>query len=263
MNENENAVPVQTETSVGAGNYRQRAVAELSKPPAPPKERETKQERKERQRREAVQTIKERAAADNALVLEARESFGAAERESRRVGRPVTWPYVQETVQRVLSHVERAIPLDDYSEFPGAPERPGACTLSGVPCWAFRRWMEGENGATTAQGEMLRSSLARAREVAADTLADRHLHLARVALEVPWASDAVRVAADILRWQASIRKPATYSDRQTPQAPARQVLIQIGTTAPVKVAVSEPKLIEGEVVTETSQPVLQAPDATG
>lgn len=247
-----------SQTEARPGNYRQRAVQELNQPAPEKKERETKQERKQRERLEAVATIKERAARDNGLVLEARARFDAAETEARQVGRPVTYPYSKDTAERVLRYVAQAVPVADYAEFPGAPERPGACTLAGIPSWAFYRWLEGENGAEGVS-EILRAGLARARLTAADTLADRHLHLAQVALEVPWASDAVRVAADILRWQASIRNRDAYGEQNKPNPLAgREIHIHIGTEAP-----PQPRVVDGEVIAVQQQPALQAPDATG
>jgi hypothetical protein len=252
----QSAVPGQTSATQGAaevpaGNYRQRMVREMSQPAGVAKDGETKKERREREARQAVAELKQRAAADHERVVAAQEGFAVVEREARRVGRPETWPYVEETAQRVLESVEQAIPLADYAEFPGAPTRPGACTLAGLPYWAFRRWCEGR--------AELRAALARAREIAADTLADRHLHLAQVALETPRMSDAVRVAAEILRWQASIRNRATYGDQVAAKPQAQQVIINIGAGPAQRTA----RVIEAEIVPALSQTPAQVTDGTG
>lgn len=255
LDKNENAAAGAV-PNVPQGNYRQRTLIEMSKPPEPEKAGETKRERRKREARLAVQTMRERAEQDHALVQEARDGFEIVETEARRRG-VVAFPFREETLGTILGYVEQAIPLADYSEFPGAPERPGACTLAGIPYWAFARWREGKSPwSTVEEGEKIRAGLARARINAADTLADRHLHLARVALEAPHTSDAVRVAADILRWQASIRNRDAYGDQKQQVQQAQQVLIQIGTEAPVRAA----RVLD---VTETSQAPAQLPERTG
>lgn len=235
--------------------WQKRKVDEMSQPPAPaPKdgERETKAEARRRRAQEAVAALKARGAAEDKAVKLANEAFRLREAEDRKAGRPVTWPYVEEIAEEILRLVEQAIPLADYSEFPGAPLRAGACTRSGLPFWVFRKWTE--------ERKELQTRLARARDLAADSLADRHLHLAQVALEMPFASDAVRVAAEILRWQAMIRAPKRYSDRQEAIPQRGEVHIHIGTAAPAQVG----RTVDGQVlVTEVSQPLLQGPDAQG
>lgn len=244
---------------VPAGNYRQRSVREMSQPPGEAQPNETRKDRRAREAREAVAELKARAEQDHAVVDAAQRTFDAAESEARREGRPETYPFSLETAETVLAYVEQAIPLADYSEFPGAPSRPGACTLAGIPYWTFRRWCEGSVHSAREWGAELRSRLARAREIAADTLADRHLHLAQVALETPRMSDAVRVAAEILRWQASIRNRSQYGDQVAAKPQAQQVVINIGV-GPAKRA---PVVIDAETVPVLSRTATQAIDGTG
>lgn len=219
----EGAVQIVQGTEAAQRPWIAERVEQQSSPAPAPSDKETKKERRARLEREAVAALKARGAADHAAVLIARERFRVIEEEARKQGRgrPVQWEYTPQIAEDVLRLIMQAIPAADYSEYPGAPERPGACTQAGIPHWVFRRWME--------EREELRTAVACAREIAADTLADRHLHLAQVALEWPAASDAVRVAAEILKWQAQLRNRRYYGDQQPEKVPLGHVVINIGT----------------------------------
>jgi hypothetical protein len=240
-------------------------VEQQMQPPAPaPEGKETKKARREREEREAVRELMARGAAENAAVMLAHEQFRLREEENRaKLGRPWEWPYVEEIAQNVLMLIEQSIPLADYAEYPGAPKRAGSATQCGIPSWVFRRWMEARNSENVVDycGERisLRAAVARARDFAADSIADRHLHLAQVALERPRMSDAVRVAAEILRWQAIVRAPKRYAERPDAKAQSSQaVQIFIGTEA-----IERARVIEAETVPLLSHDVPQVSDQTG
>lgn len=237
-------------------------VEQQMQPPAPvPDGKESKKAKRQREEREAVQELMRRGADENAAVLLAHEQFRRHEAEGRRQGqKPWGWPYVEEIAQNVLRLIEQAIPLADYAEYPSAPQRAGAATQCGIPSWVFRVWMEGRGNTVEYSGERitLHAAVARARDFAADSLADRHLHLAQVALERPRMSDAVRVAAEILRWQAIVRSPKRYAERPEQKAERGQVVINIGTQAAAKVE----RVVNGEHVPLLSQPMAQVPDRT-
>lgn len=207
----------------------------------PPPARESKKQRRQREAREAAARMIQRGAEANAAVRVAQQRFMDVEERARTEGNSNPFPFQQEAAETVLQHVSRGIPLADYSEYPGAPERPGAATLAGVPFWAFRRWC--------GEGGELRAALARARDDAADSIADRHLHLAQVALQEPELADAVRVAGEILKWQATVRAPRRYGMQSLEKGPSNQVSISIHMNSdPAQQQAPSGNVVEGEVL---------------
>lgn len=69
-------------------------------------------------------------------------------------------------------------------------------------------------------------------------------------------SDAVRVAAEILRWQAVVRNPRRYAEQQQQKSSAQAVAIYIGTEA-------APRVIEGQAVPLLSRDIAQVTDVAG
>jgi hypothetical protein len=64
----------------------------------------------------------------------------------------------------------------------------------------------------------LAQGIARAREESGHRIGDRMLGLADVALNEPAMANAVRVAANILKWQAQVRNPGSYGERRKIEA---------------------------------------------
>jgi len=113
--------------------------------------------------------------------------------------------YTPELGAEVISLIANGIPIED-STLNGAVLAPGIASRIGIHPSTFYDWQQ--------QHPDFAESIARAREESAHRIADRLLALADAALAEPALANAVRVAADILKWQAGVRNPAMYGERQ-------------------------------------------------
>lgn len=106
--------------------------------------------------------------------------------------------------EEIIGWIASGIPIDD-SVLNGAVISPGVATRVGVSPRAIWEWQK--------KHSEFAQSIARARDESSHRIADRQLALADVALSEPAMANACRVAADIMRWQAQVRKPSAYGDR--------------------------------------------------
>jgi hypothetical protein len=150
--------------------------------------------------------------------------------------------YTQALATEILRLVEQAVPVADYEVFAGGPRSPGIGSRLGVPAHIIQHWLRNDGstkepeskpeGKFIVGGMEFAQAFARAREVAADHIADRMLAIADHALQNPGSANAARVAADILRWQAVVRYRTRYGDGDEAKRPTPQVLISIGSHQP-------------------------------
>lgn len=172
--------------------------------------------------------------------------------------------YTEALALQILRLVEQAVPIADYELFAGGVRTAGIGSRVGVPSHVIHNWLRNRgdirkgdehlkaDGKLLVEGAEFGQAFARAREIAADHLADRMLALADHAVQHPGASNAARVAADILRWQAIVRYRTRYGEPEGANKPAPQVLISIGSHSP-----AAPKLVGASSVAaqiEHSQP---------
>lgn len=128
----------------------------------------------------------------------ASEQAGESARKLPRVA------FNREIAAEIVELVAQGIPLVDVT-VQGEIVSPGVASRVGVHPATIHRW--------AARHPAFGDSIARARDAAADLLADKMLGLAQAALDDPSRATACRVAADIYRWQAQIRDPNRYGDR--------------------------------------------------
>lgn len=170
--------------------------------------------------------------------------------------------YTESLAVQIIRLVEQTTPIADYVA--AGQVRPGIGSLVGVPPNIIQMWLRNEGsvrkgdehlrveGKFLVEGREFAQSFARAREIAADNLADEMLALARHLSSHPQDANAVRVQADILRWQAVTRYRTRYGEPEASNKPAPQVLISIGSHSP-----AAPKLVGASSVAaqiEHSQP---------
>lgn len=113
--------------------------------------------------------------------------------------------YTPELAADIAGLIANGIPIED-SVLNGAVLAPGIASRIGIHPSTFYDWQQLHP--EFAEG------IARGREESSHRIADRMLALADAALAEPAFANAVRVAADILKWQASVRNPRIYGDRQ-------------------------------------------------
>lgn len=105
----------------------------------------------------------------------------------------------------VAGLIASGISIED-STLRGAVLTPGIASRIGIHPATFYEWQN--------RHPEFAAAVAQARDESAHRIADRMLALADAALSEPAMANAVRVAADILKWQASVRNPGSYGDRQ-------------------------------------------------
>ena len=113
--------------------------------------------------------------------------------------------FTPELAEQITILVASGIPIED-STLNGAVLAPGVASMIKIHPSTFYDWQQ--------QHPNFAESIARARIESAHRIADRMLALADAALAEPALANSVRVAADILKWQAQVRNPGIYSDRQ-------------------------------------------------
>ena len=113
--------------------------------------------------------------------------------------------FTPELGEQIIGLIANGVPIED-SVLNGAVLAPGIASRIGIHPSTFYDWQQ--------QHPDFSESIARARQESAHRIADRMLALADAALAEPTLANAVRVAADILKWQASVRHPAIYGERQ-------------------------------------------------
>ena len=113
--------------------------------------------------------------------------------------------YTQALADEIIGLISNGVAVED-SVLNGAVVSQGIATRMGIHPSTFYVWQQ--------QYDDFREGIARAREESAHRIADRMLALADVALSEPALANAVRVAADILKWQAQVRNPGVYGERQ-------------------------------------------------
>ncbi len=113
--------------------------------------------------------------------------------------------FTPELGEHIAGLVSNGVPIED-STLNGAVLAPGVASRIGINPSTFYDWQQ--------QHPDFAESIARARRESAHRIADRMLALADAALAEPALANAVRVAADILKWQASVRNPGMYGERQ-------------------------------------------------
>lgn len=113
--------------------------------------------------------------------------------------------FTPELGEKIAGLIANGIPVED-STLNGAVLAPGIARRLGFNPATFYDWQQ----VHPEFGE----SIARARQESAHRIADRMLALADAALAEPTLANAVRVAADILKWQAGVRNPGIYGERQ-------------------------------------------------
>jgi len=113
--------------------------------------------------------------------------------------------YTPELGDEIAGLIANGVPIED-SVLNGAVLALGVANRIGIHPSTFYDWKR--------QHPDFSESIARARTESAHRIADRMLALADAALAEPALANAVRVAADILKWQAAVRNPGTYGERQ-------------------------------------------------
>ena len=113
--------------------------------------------------------------------------------------------FTTELGEQIAGLIANGIPIED-STLNGAVLTPGIGSRIGIHPSTFYEWQQ--------QRPEFAESIARAREESGHRIADRMLALADAALAEPALANAVRVAADILKWQAGMRNPGIYGERR-------------------------------------------------
>ena len=113
--------------------------------------------------------------------------------------------FTPELGEQIAGLIANGVPIED-STLNGAVIAPGIASRIGIHPSTFYDWQQ--------QHPNFAESIARARKESAHRIADRMLALADAALAEPALANAVRVAADILKWQAGVRNPGIYGERQ-------------------------------------------------
>jgi hypothetical protein len=106
---------------------------------------------------------------------------------------------------QIAKLIANGVSIED-STLNGAVLAPGIASRIGIHPGTFYDWQQ--------QHPDFAEDIARARKESAHRIADRMLALADAALREPALANSVRVAADILKWQAQVRNPGTYGERQ-------------------------------------------------
>jgi hypothetical protein len=107
--------------------------------------------------------------------------------------------------QEIALMIANGSPIED-STLKGVVLSPGIASRIGIHPATFYEWQ-------TRYPEFA-EAVAHARQESSHRVADRMLALADAALAEPALANAVRVAADILKWQAAVRNPGIYGERQ-------------------------------------------------
>ncbi len=118
---------------------------------------------------------------------------------------PKRLKYTHALAEEIIGLISNGIPIED-SVLNGAVIAQGIASRVGIHPSTFYEWQQLRP--EFAEG------IARAREESAHRIADRMLALADVALSEPALANSVRVAADILKWQAMVRNRNTYGEQQ-------------------------------------------------
>jgi hypothetical protein len=117
--------------------------------------------------------------------------------------------YTPKLAKEIESLIASGVPIED-SVLNGAVLSPGVATRLGMSSRTVWEWQKKHRG--------LAEAIERARGESAHRISDRMLALADAALKEPTMANAVRVAADILRWQAQVRNPFAYAERRKVEA---------------------------------------------
>ena len=118
---------------------------------------------------------------------------------------PRSKKYTPEIAKQIIALVSDGVPIQD-SVLNGVVIAPGIATRLGIAPSTFYEWQ-------IAYCD-LADGIARARQESAHRIADRMLSLADAALAKPELANAVRVAADIQKWQAMVRNRQAYGNTQ-------------------------------------------------
>lgn len=113
--------------------------------------------------------------------------------------------FTPELGNEIAGLIANGVPIED-SVLKGVVLAPGIANRIGIHPSTFYDWKQ--------QHPEFAENIARARTESAHRIADRMLALADAALAEPALANAVRVAADILKWQAAVRNPGMYGERQ-------------------------------------------------
>jgi hypothetical protein len=113
--------------------------------------------------------------------------------------------YSPELAADIAALIASGVPIVD-STINGAVVSPGVATRMGIHPATIYEWQ--------LRYPEFAEAVSRARQESADRVADRMLALADVALAEPAMANSVRVAADIMRWQAGVRGPHIYGERK-------------------------------------------------
>lgn len=145
-------------------------------------------------------------------------------------------------VVRIANDICQHIALGETLE--GALKKIGYLAPSMPTVW---RWM--------AEHEDFKDRMDMARQMQADTLADKTLDMVKDVLKDPKSAPAYRVAVDILRWHAGIRNGKTYNpqtndNQKAPPLDANKIKAEI-------------KRLEKELGVQENKVVKLAPKATG
>ena len=138
--------------------------------------------------------------------------------------------FTPELGEQIAGLIANGIPIED-STLNGAVLAPGVASRIGIHPSTFYDWQQ--------QHPDFGESIARARQESAHRIADRMLALADAALAEPTLANAVRVAADILKWQAGVRNPGIYGERQRIEIDAAPGLAEALAAARERVRVIE------------------------
>ena len=121
-------------------------------------------------------------------------SVAEAVGDSRPIGRPTI--YNEAVATAICWHLSEGLSLRAIEMKEGMPDYR-----------TIVRWVMEDRGGFRAQ-------YARARELQGDWYADRVGELSEEVLINPKDSNAYRVAGDLMKWQAAVRKPRVYGERQ-------------------------------------------------
>jgi hypothetical protein len=143
-------------------------------------------------------------AAQKRLEIHARQQ---ADEKALKLPRRVR--YTPKLSEEIKALIAAGIPIED-PVLNGVVISQGVATRLGISSRAIYDWQK--------EHPELAQGIARAREESGHRIADRLLALADVALREPAMANAVRVAADILRWQAMVRNPGSYGERHKVEA---------------------------------------------
>ena len=113
--------------------------------------------------------------------------------------------FTPELGEHIAGLIANGVSIED-SVLNGAVLAPGIASRIGIHPATFYDWQQVHPD--------FAESIARARKESSHRIADRMLALADAALAEPALANAVRVAGDILKWQAQVRNPGVYGERQ-------------------------------------------------